>query len=152
MENSPFDFGINSKSDYAITLQIPSFKKVNYKGIYKAYSLFSVSIQKEILEEYYNTSLKVDDVMYSSAELFFEEHQDGRIHCHTFFLNVSYDLIYNIQKNFCHNILKIRPKQYQQVFNFFKPDSMDKWRKYCRKFSISDLQADLDELNKKNLV
>lgn len=142
IEISPLDEGV--KSDYAITIQIPPFKKVNHKGIYKQYSHFSENIQKELIQDYFKTSL--GDIL--SNELYFERHQDGRFHMHTYLKSITYDDIYKVQHFFCADILKIRPKQFQQVFNFFKPDNFHYWAMYCQKERLQDLDADLAELNK----
>lgn len=143
-EPSPFDHGI--KSDYAITLAIPSFKKVNHAGIYKAYNLFTEDIQKKILTDYFITSLTFCK-NEQTPEIYFEFHKDGRVHAHTYLKNLTYDQIYEIQQYFCKDIIKIRPKQFQQVFNFFKPDNFHYWLVYCQK-SQNSLDEDLAELNK----
>lgn len=134
-----------SKCDYAITLAIPSFKKVNYLGKYKAYNLFPKEEQKMFITGLFQTSVEFILDEECKSEIYIEEHADKRLHLHTYLKNVSYDTIYNIQEHLCR-VLGIRPKQYQQVFNFFKPDSFHYWMLYCQK-EVNDLDKDLAELN-----
>ena len=135
----------NTRQDWAITLAIPAFKKVNYEGQYKAYNLFSKERQKMFITGLFQVSVEfiLDEPCIS--EVFIEAHSDGRLHLHSYLKNVSYDTIYNIQKHLCNN-LGIRPKQYQQVFNFFKPDNFHYWAMYCQK-EINDLEKDLNNIN-----
>ena len=137
---TPFDYGI--KSDYAVTIQIPAFKKVNYNGIYKEYAKFSEEMQKELLLDYLSKSL----AGIQKNEVYFEKHKDGRYHLHTYFKHIEYDEIYKMQNHFCAEILRLRPKQFQQVFNFFTPDDFHFWMTYCQKEQPTDLDADLAEL------
>lgn len=140
---SPFDDAV--KSDYAITIQIPPFKKVNYQGQYKAYKLFSAQAQKDFLKGLFELWVGFHLDTDFEADVFFEEHQDKRIHAHTYLKHITYDQIYNIQKSFCQNF-GMREKQFQQVFNFFKPDNFAFWSAYCQK-SVNDLDEDLKKLN-----
>lgn len=137
--------GVNSKCDYAITLAIPTFKKVNYLGKYKAYGLFPRKEQEMFIRGLLQVhcDFVLGDVF--TNEIYIEEHADKRVHLHTFLKNVSYQQIFGIQKSLCQT-LGIRPKQYQQVFNFFKPDNFHFWMLYCQK-EVNDLDKDLAELN-----
>lgn len=137
------ELDVNTQRLWAITLQIPSFKKVNIQGTYQAYAQFEPKQQKEYLFTCFNEAH--DKIVHDSSapRLYFEEHKDKRLHAHTY-LTADYDTIYAIQQIFCKDIIKIRPKQFQQVFNLFKPDNAMRWMKYCKKHSsLSDLEADL---------
>lgn len=144
MNYSPFDHGI--ETSHAITLMIPSFKKVNYQGNYKAYNLFTEEEQKSILRDFFDESIKQYDIShYSHGLLYFETHKDGRVHAHTYILNQTQDTILKIQSYFCGK-MNMRPNQFQQVFNVFKPDNFAAWLTYCRK--AETLEYDLAQLEK----
>lgn len=136
---SALDHGLNEH--WALTLQIPAFKKINYGPFYKAYDQFPEEDQKGIIESYFRACFTFFNM--SLPELYFERHKDGRIHCHTY-VYMTYDKIYAIQKKFCEELLRIRPKQFQQVFNLFRPDSIENWVKYCKKHSGSKIQLEYD--------
>lgn len=142
-QNNGLDNGLNEF--WAITIQIPSFKKLSHNAIYKAYSLFTKDEQKEIIHNYVMQSRNISGIK-EDMPLFFEEHKDGRIHCHSY-VSLTYDNIYNLQQVFCKELIKIRPKQFQQVFNIFRPDSPENWRKYCKKSSGNTIQLDYDLLD-----
>lgn len=139
---SDLDFGLNEH--WAITLQIPAFKKINHGAFYKRYDNFPEDEQKSIIADMLCATFTFFNL--SLPELYFERHQDGRIHCHTF-VYMTYDKIYSIQKKFCEEQLRIRPKQFQQVFNLFRPDSIENWIKYCKKHSGSKIQLEYDLLH-----
>jgi len=142
-----------SKSDYAITLQIPSFKKVKYQEQYKAYRLFSHEKQKSILVDAFHlwSNFYKDEETYIEPEVYFEEHQDKRLHAHTYLKNVSRMQILEIQKSYCQNF-GMSPKQFNQVFDFFIPDNFNNWLAYCQKGNLNDLDKDLILLNLKNNI
>lgn len=134
------------ETDWAVTVAIPAFKKLTVLGRYAPYSKFSGEEQKRFLEDSIKASL-YNVLLYDifiMPELFFEAHQDGRIHAH-FAFKCDYDTIYLWQKHFCTDFIHIRPKQFQQVFNFFQPDSFHYWNTYIRKCQEAD--EELKEIN-----
>lgn len=144
---NPLDSGV--KCFYALTLQIPFFKKVNMHNKYLPYGDLSQSDQKEyILTHLIDSAKKVN--MTFNNNVYFEQHKDGRIHAHTFVECCTFGDIECVRSSFCDK-LGIRAKQYAQVFHIFIPDSIDNWKKYCVK-SICTLEQDLAELNKKNNI
>lgn len=130
-------------TDWGITIEIPAFKKVNYKGVYRRYDVFCNEDQKGILAEYF---LSIPGINGQTGILYYELHKDKRIHLHTYLLKRTYDEMCYIQKSFCQK-LGFRPKQYQYIFNIFRPDNFHRWMEYCKKEDFSELEQDLMKLN-----
>lgn len=142
---SALDAGI--KTNWGITYEIPAFKKVNIDDKYLPYSHFPVEQQKWLLQNHFVKGCRTELIGYNTDDIYFEYHKDGRAHMHTILRNIDYDDVYRLQQYICRDILHLRPKQYQQVFNFFKPDDFMSWLNYIRKdvSNIDILERDLKE-------
>lgn len=136
---SDLDYGL--KEHWAITLQIPAFKKIRYEQFNKQFDKYTNEEQKNIIRSYFEYAFHFFNI--DVPPLYFELHKDGRIHCHTY-IHIEYDKIYEIQQKLCVDQLKIRPKQFQQVFNFFRPDNIKNWVKYCQKTVGAKIELEYD--------
>lgn len=134
------------KFDYAVTLQIPAFKKINYNGKYQAYHLFDGESQKNylryiILESY----LKVVGDNAHGLLFHYERHtlcKYGRYHVHFTIPELLEHKIREIQEHICKKLGIKTLKQSMEIFYYITKRSYG-WEHYITKDSLADLESDL---------
>jgi len=114
--------------NYAYTLTIPSFKKVNYNDIYKKFSLFNIIEQQFILEGIITSHYTKFCEKY---DIHFEEHKDGRYHAHGTFYNCEDPSI--IPMIICNSLGIKRPHQYEHYILVKIISNNEKWQEYVLK-------------------
>lgn len=135
------------KFDYAVTIQIPAFKRVNYQNEYKAYKSFHNEQQKllirNLLLNAYNSAVSFN--LQHSIKLHYESHSDGRIHAHFTLSDLHEYQIRDIQTKFCSYIGIKTLKQSFDVF-YYETKRTQGWEHYCTKETLADLEADLENI------
>lgn len=100
---------IQELKNYAFTIQVPSFKKVNYDGKYQVYKDLSNIQQEDYLYKLVRSSLS--DNEHQHFEIKFELHKDGRTHCHGTVYQLTPNLLSEFQESVCFQIGVKSPKQ-----------------------------------------
>lgn len=147
--------------NFAYTLMIPSFKKINWDGEYKPYGVYSYSSQKEYLGWLLkNVSNDDEYVEYYNFTAHFESHADGRLHAHgTFFVNRFCD-IEDIRFNIMDKIRIKALKQQRDIFYYVPVYDLHGWESYATKDDIFeqmcndliDEEKKMDELNEDKIT
>lgn len=100
---------ISELKNYAFTVQIPSFKKVNINDIYKPYSEFTNEEQEDFIYKIVRHS--ISDFDNQHFEIKFEKHKDGRIHAHGTLYQLTENQIEDFKDSICFCIGVKSPKQ-----------------------------------------
>jgi len=94
--------------NYAFTIQIPSFKKINYKGVYQPYKDLSELEQEDFIYSTVRIILKDET---SHFEIKFEKHKDGRTHAHGTIYQITNEDIEQFKESVCYVLGVKSPKQ-----------------------------------------
>lgn len=140
--------------DFALTIQIPAFKKVEWQGQYLPYKKYDENAQKNIITYYlldaYNKNVSLD--MQHYIDLNFEKNNDERIHLHSTVRCLPAYKMRNIQNYFC-KALGIRSLKQSIDMFYYEPKYSKGWEYYSVKDSLTDMENDLIlKLGKKSLV
>jgi len=134
--------------DFAVTVQIPAFKKINYQDRYQQYKDYNEHDQKNIIAyfllESYNKYVSFDMSHY--IDLNFEKHPKclyNRIHLHTTIKCIPAYKMRAIQAFFCKLLGVKTLKQSCDVF-YYEPKYSEGWEYYQQKDDqLDNLEADL---------
>lgn len=133
------------KRDWAITIEIPSFKYVPCKVKYGSmigqskYILLSKEEQEKILNKFKELANENND----SCDLIFENHKNGRRHCHGTIYKVTEERLKNYIAKFCATVGIRKEKQYSQIVYYKPVFNCFGWCSYC----VKDIQQ--QEINNK---
>ena len=120
-----------NNSNFAFTLMIPSFKKVNFNGAYIPYGNLSqinqLSFLKKLLEKV------ITDRFILQYDYVSERHQDGRIHLHGSIYGLSEGQHNSLREAVCLEIGIKQPKQQADIFCILPIYNSLGWSKYCHK-------------------
>lgn len=139
--------------DFALTVQIPAFKKVHHNFDYKAYANYTKDEQEQFiiksLLNAYNKYVSYD--MQHHIEFNFETHpscKKGRRHLHTTIKCLPAYKMRDIQSFFCKCLGIKTLKQSMDIF-YYEPKYSDAWEQYQQKDNTLDnMEADLLLLQK----
>lgn len=131
--------------NYAFTVQIPAFKRINYKGNYIQYKKLSSASQEDYIYSLVRTGTLE---LVESYEIQFEKHTDGRIHAHGSFYSLSDDAIEIIKKNIGFLVGVHTDKQINEVcycIPILNSYNQTIWDNYTTKEQKDNVQANADE-------
>lgn len=124
-------FNINIFSNFAFTLAIPAYKKINYLNKYQAYKLYTFDEQSEYLKTVINQICAIDNC--ALYDLYTEKHDDNRCHIHGVIYSVNSVTMERIQDGIC-SVIGIRSaKMFSRLFNYVPIYNAQGWQKYCLK-------------------
>lgn len=122
----------NELSNFAFTIQIPSFKKVNFNDVYQPYMSLKETDQEEYIYKIVRAS--ISDFSQQHFEIKFEKHQDGRVHAHGTLYQLKNEEIDDFVNSVCHFIGVKSPKQKREsCFCIPILFSYDRWNMYMNK-------------------
>lgn len=129
--------------NFAFTIQIPAFKKVQYQGLYIAYRDLTETDQESFL--YGLVRNAIADFDNQHFEIKFEKHKDGRKHCH----GTLYQLTNNEIEEFINSIsfcVGIKsPKQKQELVYCIPILCSYVWDTYINKEKDEDNRKDFSK-------
>lgn len=123
--------------NYAFTIQVPSFKKVNYNEIYQTYKDLSSIEQEDYIYKLVRSAISDFDTEH--FEIKFEKHKDGRVHSHGTLYNITEQNLEEFIDSVCFQIGVKSPKQKKECC-FCIPIllSYDRWNMYINKDQPKD--------------
>jgi len=120
--------------NFGFTIQIPPFLKVRFGENKYKYAGLTEDQQKEYITK--NINLLCEDYdakRLIDRDIFFEKHQDGRIHAHGTFKLIHTSEILAMQNSFCISMGIKKLKQQNEVFNWIPLYDAEGWQKYITK-------------------
>lgn len=126
--------------NFAFTLQIPAFKKIKHFDYYKPFKEFNSSEQESILYEFVRIGCSE---ICESFDIKFELHQDGRVHAHGVFYQITLDNLEDIKKSIGLLIGIKSQKQINDCCYCIPLFLSHGWTTYINKFQIP--RSDTDE-------
>lgn len=126
--------------NYAFTIQIPAFKRVNYNEVYTQYKDLTPSEQEDFI--YRTVRTGISELQHQHFEIKFEKHKDGRIHAHGSIYEISSDDLELFESSVCSIIGVKSPKQKREVCYCIPILCSYIWDKYINKDQI---EVKLDE-------
>ena len=117
--------------NYAFTLQIPRFKKVNFNGCYIPYGNLSNSNQELFMRTLLNRFIQ--DKFIKQYEAVSELHSDGRVHMHGTIYDLATSQHTALRECICLDIGIKQLKQQTEIFCILPIYHSLGWSKYCYK-------------------
>lgn len=117
--------------NYAFTIQVPGFKRVNYEGLYIQYKELSNTQQEDFLYKLVRSALS--DNEHQHFEIKFELHKDGRTHCHGTVYQLTETQLNEFKESVCFQIGVKTPKQKTDVCFCIPILFSYGWDLYCNK-------------------
>jgi len=128
----------NTLKDWAVTIEIPAFKKIKFNKSNKAYKNYDFTTQKNILLCYYK---KMFDELQINMDYVFEQHKDKRWHMHATVYQITEKVINTVNEWFCKDIVGLPyPKQYNQICYYKPVFKHSGWCDYCVKDMLLNIQ------------
>lgn len=126
--------------NYAFTIQIPSFKNIQYKNIKQPYG----KLQKIEQEDYIYTMVR--NVLKDETnhfEIKFEEHKDKRMHAHGTVYQISQEQLNDFKESICYNIGVKSDKQKNECCFCIPILFSYGWNQYIEKGQIKEEDVDI---------
>lgn len=123
--------------NFAFTIQVPSFKRVNYNGCFQPYKELKESEQEDFI--YTLVRHSISEFENQHFEIKFEKHQDGRKHAHGTLYQLSDQQLEDFVESVCFVIGVKSPKQKRECC-FCIPILMsyDRWNMYINKDVVKE--------------
>jgi len=132
--------------NYAFTVQIPAFKKVNYDDLYLPYNTLSQHAQEDFIYKSVRSATSDLDI---SFEIKFEKHKDGRVHAHGTLHNITSEQLIDF-KNSIGYLIGIKSQKQINDCCYCIPIlcsyNQKIWNEYCNKESSGLTPSDSNGL------
>jgi hypothetical protein len=129
--------------NYAFTIQIPAFKKVNFNDIYQPYKDFSSEDQENFI--YQIVRHAISDFDSQHFEIKFEKHKDGRVHAHGTLYQLSVAQIEDFTDSICFCIGIKTPKQKKECCYIIPILCSYVWDNYIKKEEEDSCRKDFSQ-------
>jgi len=122
---------ITELKNYAFTIQVPGFKKVNYDGLYVQYKDLTNEQQEDFIYRVVkNTFIDSETIHF---EIKFEKHKDGRTHAHGTLYQFTGEQLSEFIDSVAFQIGVKSPKQKNEVCYCIPILCSYIWREYINK-------------------